>query len=190
MVSTQRGASVPGQRIAIIGSGGAGKTTLARALSARLGLPHVELDALHWGPGWMPSSAEELRPRVAAALASEAWVVDGNYSQVRDLIWPRADTLIWLDYALLLVLTRLTRRTVGRIVRRERLWNENREEVRHLLARDSIFLWVIQTHPRHRRQYPELLVRPEHAHLVVIRLRSPRETARWLRQVSPRMLAR
>jgi adenylate kinase family enzyme len=175
----------PGQRIAIVGTSGSGKTTLARTLAARLGMPHVELDALHWGPGWTPSSEEEMRPRVVAALDGETWVVDGNYSKVRNLIWPRADTLIWLDYALPLVLARLTRRTLWRIVRRERLWNENREELRHLIARDSIFVWALQSHPRHRRQYPELLARVEHAHLTIIRLRSPGETTRWLRRIPP-----
>ncbi len=176
---------LPGQRSAIVGTSGSGKTTLARTLAARRGMPHAELDALHWGPGWTPASVEEMRPRVAAALGGEAWVADGNYSKVRDLIWPRADTLIWLDYTLPLVLARLTRRTVGRLVRRERLWNENREELRHLLARDSLFVWVIQSHPRHRRQYPALLTQPEHAHLTVIQLRSPRATARWLRRIPP-----
>src|SRR5215203_2020275 len=99
------------QRIAVVGTSGSGKTTLARQLSGRLGLAHVELDALHWDPGWVPTPAAIFQERAAAALNSPAWVVDGNYPEVRDLIWRRADTIVWLDYGLGLILWRLTLRT-------------------------------------------------------------------------------
>ena len=87
------------RRIAVVGTSGSGKTTLAHRLAERLGIPHVELDALHWGPNWTPVAADLFRERVAQALSGEAWVVDGNYSRVRDIIWTRADTLVWLDYS-------------------------------------------------------------------------------------------
>nr|MBF6590244.1 hypothetical protein [Ktedonobacterales bacterium] len=105
-----RGHPPPGQRIAVLGTSGSGKTTLAAALAHRLAVPHVELDALHWGPDWTPTPTAVLRERVAAALHGDGWVVDGNYSALRDTIWSRADTLVWLDYSLPLVLARLTRR--------------------------------------------------------------------------------
>lgn len=174
------------RRVTVVGTTGSGKTTLARALAERLGVPHVEMDALHWGPNWTAAPKPELRARVEAALAGDGWVVDGNYRAVRDIVWARADTLVWLDYPLPLVMTRLVRRTLGRAFRRERLWNDNRENlVTHFFRRDSLFLWAVQTHPRHRREYPIELSQPEYQHLAVARLRSPRETQRWLEGVSP-----
>jgi adenylate kinase family enzyme len=173
-----------GRRIVVVGTSGSGKSTLARTLAARLGLQHVELDALHWGPNWTPIEREALRARVVEALAAPAWVVDGNYSMLRDLIWPRAETLIWLDYSLPLVLARVTRRTFWRLVWRETLWGGNREQLRNLFRSDSIILWALKTHAKHRRLYPALLAEPAHAHLTFVRLRSPRETAAWLASVA------
>ncbi|MEW8979717.1 MAG: AAA family ATPase [Symbiobacterium sp.] len=165
-----------GRRIVVVGASGSGKTTLARRLAERLGCPHVEVDALHWGPNWTPIPLDEFRSRVDQATAGDRWTCDGNYSKVRDLTWGRADTLVWLDYRLPLVLWRLLRRTLRRIARREALWNGNRESFRtQFLSRHSLFLWALQSHGRHRREYPRVLQRPEYAHLTVIRLRSPRE---------------
>src|SRR5579871_6058918 len=87
-------------RIVVVGSTGSGKTTLARHLACRLHLAHVELDALHWDANWVPAPTPIFRERVDAALSGPAWAVDGNYSKVRDIVWPRADTVIWLDYPL------------------------------------------------------------------------------------------
>jgi adenylate kinase family enzyme len=166
--------------VAVVGVTGAGKTTLAAALAQRLGLPHIELDALFWDPNWTAAPRDVFRARTAEALASGRWVADGNYSKVRDLIWPQARALVWLDYALPLVLWRLARRTWQRLTRRTVLWNGNRDRLWHQLGRDSLFLWALQTHPRHRREYPALLAQPEHAHLHVVRLRSPLAAAEWL----------
>jgi hypothetical protein len=115
------------------------------------------------------------------ALSGGAWVTDGNYSKVRDIVWCRAHTVVWLDYALPVILGRLVWRTVRRLVRREELWNQNRERFAGaFLSRDSIILWALQTYRRRRREYPVLFGRPECAHLLVVRLRSPREARRWL----------
>jgi len=170
------------QRIAVVGTSGSGKTTLARQLSGRLGLAHVELDALHWDPGWAPTPTEVFRQRAEAALCGDAWVVDGNHPEVRDLIWQRADTLVWLDYRLALIMWRLTLRTFRRVSTREVLWNGNRERdlSAHFFSRDSIFLWALRTYGLRRREYPVLLASPAYAHLRTVRLRSPRATNAWL----------
>src|SRR5262245_13696918 len=96
-----------GQRIVIVGTTGSGKSTLARHLADRLNLSHIELDALYWGPNWIPCPEDDFRARVKDASAEERWVVDGNYNAVRNLVWPSADTVIWLDYSLSLILWRL-----------------------------------------------------------------------------------
>lgn len=169
------------RRVAIVGSTGAGKTTLAAHLTQRLCLEHVELDALYWEVGWQAVSTDVFRQRVAASLAGDCWVTDGNYGQARDLIWGRADTLVWLDMPLVLALWRVVSRTLARIARREVLWNGNRETVRNaLLSRDGLVVYLFQSHRRHRQQYPELLARPEYAHLRTVHLRSSRAVTRWL----------
>ncbi len=169
------------KRIVVVGSTAAGKTTMANALAQRFGLRHVELDALHWEANWTPAATDVLRERVAAALSADGWVVDGNYSAVRDLVWPRADTLVWLDYPLPLILMRLTRRTFVRVASRLELWNGNRERFyTQFFTRDSLYLWVLQTYRRRRREFAHLVADPANAHLAVVHLRSPRAAAAWL----------
>jgi adenylate kinase family enzyme len=168
------------QRIAVVGTTGSGKTTLARCLAQRLEVPHVELDALHWGPDWIPAPTAVFRECTAQALSGSQWVVDGNYSQVRDIVWGRADTVVWLDYALPVVMGRLMWRTLKRVVTREELWSGNREGVQGTLSNDSILLWALRTYWRRRKEYPALFASPERAHLTVVRLRSPRATGDWL----------
>lgn len=168
------------RRIAIIGTSGSGKTTLGKELAQRLDIPHVELDALHWEPRWEEVPTEIFQTRVAGALHGKAWVCDGNYSVVRDIVWSRADTIVWLDYTLPVILRRLTWRTLHRVFTREELWNGNKERLRaQFFSRDSIFLWALKTYRRRRTEYPILLSSPEHAHLRLIHLRSPRQK-RWL----------
>lgn len=171
---------MPGRRISIVGTAGCGKTTLARRLALLLNRPHIELDALFWGPGWTPTPRERFRELAAAALAGDAWIVDGNYSAVRDVINSRGDTLVWLDYSLPRVLGRLFRRTLRRVFGRELLWGTNREHLSNQLGRDSLLLYAARTYGRRRRQYRSLQSDPACAHLTVIRLRSPRETELWL----------
>src|SRR5437773_3536322 len=98
------------ERILILGRTGSGKTTLARDLSSALGVPHVELDSLYFGPDFSRAPLSLLRERTSAAIAGDRWVTDGNKRAVRDLVWPRADTIIWLDYSLGLSLWRLGKR--------------------------------------------------------------------------------
>jgi adenylate kinase family enzyme len=129
------------RRIAVVGTTGSGKTSLARLIARRLSIPHIELDALHWEPNWTEAGTAVLRARVGAVTAGAAWVADGNYAKIRDLIWPRADTLVWLDYSLPVILWRLTRRTLRRLLTGEELWNTNREVVR-LRSPAATRLWL------------------------------------------------
>ena len=181
--------SLPARRIVVVGTTGSGKTTLAGQIARRLRIPHVELDALHWDPGWTAAPTDVFRERVARALAGDVWVVDGNYGKVREVIWDRAEQVIWLDYSLPRILLRLVRRTVARVARRTELWNGNRERLLDQLGRDSIILWALQTHGRRRRDYEALSANPEYAHLRIVRLRSPRETRRWLSGVERHLTA-
>ena len=175
-------------RLVILGVTGAGKTTLAQQASQRLGIPHLEADAFFWGPDWTPTPRDEFRARIRQAVAQESWVFDGNYSKVRDIVWPRATHLIWLDYPFPLVFRRLLVRTARRVFLGLELWQGNRESWRNALGRESILWWAIRTWRRRRREYPQLLAQPEHAHLTVFRHTSPQATQRWLQDL-PRSLA-
>ena len=179
------------RRVVVLGSGGSGKSTLAAALARRLGVPHVELDALFWGPGWRaagdtPEGMAAFRRRIEAATSEDGWVADGNYAPVRDALWPRADTMVWLDYPLSVVLWRLLRRTVRRAITRELLWGTNRESFRlSFLSRDSLLLYVLRTHRGRRQRIEDTIARGEVAHANVIRLRSPAEADAWLAGITP-----
>ena len=170
-----------GERIVVLGSSGSGKTVLARELAARLGAPHVELDALRFAEDWVEVPHEVFLERIAAVIERDAWVVDGNYSRVADPRWERAQTVVWLDLSFLTCGWRLLRRTVLSIVRREELWHGNRETFRHSFwGWDSIIMWFLRTFRRRRRQYEAAMADPANAHLAFVRLRSPREAERWL----------
>lgn len=171
------------RRFVIIGTSGTGKTTLARAVSERLAIPHLELDTFQHGPNWTERPQDEFRACVDAVTAADAWVVDGNYGITWDIIWPRAQTLVWLDYSLPLTFARILRRTLRRVVSQEELWNGNRESVYRTFSRDSILLWCLTTHSKNRKRFQAALSQPEYAHLRIVRCSSPRDTEKWLKSL-------
>ncbi|MGE0132268.1 MAG: adenylate kinase [Blastocatellales bacterium] len=172
------------KRISVVGTSGSGKTTFAGRLSEILGIPHVELDALHWEADWMPAPDGVFRSRVQQAINAESWVVDGNYGKMaRDLVWERADTVVWLDFSLLVILSRLLRRTFRRAVLGEECCNGNREQLSRVFSRDSIILWGLQTYKRRRAEYGVSLVLLGQRGAQTVRLRSPKEADRWLAQL-------
>lgn len=169
-----------GQRIVVIGTSGTGKTTLAKQIAQRLHIPHTELDALHWEPNWTPAAIDVFRARAAEAVAGDCWVMDGNYSKVRDIVWSRADTIVWLDYPFWLVFRQIVWRTLVRGLRQTELWSGNRETLKMAFSQDSIIGWMMRTHGEKRRKYPLLLQQPEYQHLTVFRFQSPQATRQWL----------
>lgn len=174
-------APLVGRRISIRGTSGSGKSTLARQLSERLNLPHTELDGIFHMPNWESRPTEDFRRIVSEAVARDVWVIDGNYSKVYDLILDRADTVIWLEFPLPVVLWRLTRRTFRRGLFREELWNGNRESLwRHLFTRESLYLWVLQTNGKRHRQAEEFFSSPSNEGLIRHRFRRPADVKRWL----------
>ena len=111
--------------------------------------------------------------------------MDGNYRIIRDLLWPRAETIVWLDYSFKRTFWPLLTRTVRQAWRREELWRGCRVSWRRsFLSRESIIVWLFQSYRRRRREYPQRLA--EHSHLRAVRLRRPAETERWLATVGER----
>lgn len=171
-------------RIVVVGTSGSGKSTLAHELSRRLGLHCIEMDAIHWGPNWTSRPREVISGRLDELTSQPRWVVDGNYLKFRDLTWERADTILWLDYPMTIVFSRVVRRTFARWWKGEELWNGNRETLyTQFLTRDSLFLWVINTWRKNRRDYPKMLKDAHTKGKRTIRLRTPRATAGWLEQI-------
>lgn len=168
-------------RIHIIGTAGAGKTTLARQLAEHFACPHIELDALHWAANWQHTPSDLFRAKVCCSLAKERWVIDGDYQTVRDLIWNRVNMVIWLDYSAALLCWRLTKRGIRHLIKQENLWGTgNYESWQSLLSRRSIIVRALADHAQWRARYAAMACSSEFGHIQFIRLRSARATAQWL----------
>lgn len=163
------------KRILVIGCSGGGKSTLARKLGEKLALPVVHLDVLFWKPGWVESSYDEFRPKVAAAVAEDRWIIDGNFSRTFDLRLPRADTVVWVDQPRRVCLWRAFRRTLT-------LFGETRADLAPGCPEkiDPAFYRFIWNFKRtHDAMMEEALAR-DAAHARVFRLRSDAEIAGFL----------
>ena len=170
------------RRVVIVSSAsGSGKTTVGRALADRLGVPFHELDALHHGPNWTEATPEELRAKVEPIVESDVWVIDGAYrGKLGDLVFERADIVVWLDLPLHVWLPRLLRRTARRVISREELWNGNREQLRDLVhPQNSVMFFALRQYRDRRRRYPSELAR-----FPVARLRTTGEVDSFLRNAA------
>ena len=166
------------QRVSLVGVSGAGKTTVGRKLAASLGVAFVELDAIFHQPDWAELPRDAFRERVGAALAAPGWVVDGNYSAVRDLVWDRADTVVWLDLPRRLVMRRVIQRTLRRAITREALWNGNREPLTNFYRLDpeqNIIRWTWVKYASYVERYEAAMDDPAYDRLRFVRLRTPHE---------------
>src|SRR5262245_42733982 len=169
------------RRVCLISTAsGCGKSTTGRALAARMNVPYYELDALHHGPNWEARSADELRARVEPIVRGESWVIDGTYrGKLGNLVPEAADLVVWLDLPMRVWLPRLVRRTARRVVRKEELWNGNRERWRDVLhPTDSVVVYALRNYRRTRRTLPAELAR-----FRVARLQSPTEVEAFLQSV-------
>jgi energy-coupling factor transporter ATP-binding protein EcfA2 len=175
-------------RIVIVGRTGSGKTTLARELAAALGVPHVDLDLLCFDPDFSTVPLSVFRERTRAAIAGDLWVIDGNKRAVRDLVWPRADTLIWLDYPLIVSLWRLWKRALWRasVILKQAAEQPSQKTSlpKQFLPAAKGGLTALRLHMGQFREYPILFAKPENQHLAIVRLRSPQATRRWLARVT------
>jgi adenylate kinase family enzyme len=171
------------RRVSVVGNSGSGKSTLAKSLALVLGVPHVELDGVFHQPGWVPLPEDEFRRAVAAAVAGDGWVTDGNYSAVRPLVWARADTVVWLDLPRRTVMRQVVWRTARRAFTREELWNGNREPWSNLWSlkpEKSIIAWTATRHGLYRRRYAAAEQDLLWAGLRFARLRSQAEADRFV----------
>ncbi|MFK7759423.1 MAG: AAA family ATPase [Phycisphaerales bacterium] len=157
--------------IHVVGTSGSGKTTYAKRVADQLGVPHIELDSIYWGPNWTPTETDEFRAQVREKLEQHAWVIEGNYRAVQDVIWECAEEIVWLDLPAPIVWWRVITRTVKRRLSGQTLWNNNRETWRSaLFSWDSVIIWSIRTHHGRKRAYSKLLTNPPRDGIQVTRL--------------------
>ena len=177
-------------RVFVFGPPGCGKTTLSGVLSGGLRIPHIELDALLWGPHWTMHDNTTFLASVRAAADEPRWVIEGTFrSDVAELVWPRADVVVWLDYRFRLVAARLLRRTLRRAVTRQRLWHGNVEPLRDMVGRGSLFAWLRRSFPALPGQVAQFRERTgggaetTSGSAVLQRFAHPRAAAAWCRQL-------
>lgn len=176
-----------GKRIVIVGTTGSGKSTLAASLSTILNIPHIEQDALYWEENWTKTSDAAFIEKVNHAIntAGDSWIVDGNYSLSRLIVWPKADTVIWLDYPLRLIYWRLFWRSLKRVISREKLWHNNRESFySQFLAKDSLFIWARDTYHRRKATYTQIISNNEYPNIRFLHFHNPKETETFLSWVA------
>lgn len=169
------------RRIVVVGTSCSGKTVMAKSIARALGLPHFEIDSLVWLPKWSLPSDDALRAQVDQYTSSDRWVIDGIFPEHRNMVWSRADTVVWLNFPLSIVFTRALRRTIKRCLTRETLGDHNVETWRRtFFSRNSQLLWVLKTWRKRRRDYPKIMRRPEFSHIRFIQLKSPGQAEAFL----------
>ena len=169
------------RRVSIIGVSGNGKTTFSKRLAAKIGAKAIELDAIVHQPGWREASAEDTRRAVVALMEKhDRWVIDGSYvKKLGDLVFEKADVVVWLDQPLPLVMTRLVKRALKDILTQRDMFNGNRQTWRYaFFVRDSLVGYALKEHFRRRRETPRYFA--ERPHLKLVRLRTPREVEAFL----------
>ena len=135
--------------IAIVGSTCSGKTTLAKHLSKILQIPHIELDAIYWGPNWIAKPFPEFREIVEEISNRDCWIIEGNYLSVQDIVFSKAELVIWLNFSFPIVFYRALTRTVKRMITQEEIFSGNKERFfEQFFTKDSLLYWVIKTYKK------------------------------------------
>jgi adenylate kinase family enzyme len=176
-------------RVVVVGTSGSGKSTLAKALAKALGVPHTEMDAINWQPGWRDLSNHDLgefHRRVEAAAAGDAWVIDGNYTRVRAALWPRATAFVWMDLERGAVMRQVIWRSFHRALTKTELWpgTGNTELFRKWLEPEHPIRWAWDNWARNRQRYGDLFADGTFEGRPVYRIGSRRDARRLIAQAA------
>jgi len=173
------------KRVVIVGASSSGKTSLAKIISKKKAIPHIEMDNFFWLPEWKRRPFDEFKNLVVKAIEKPEWVLCGNQSKIIPMLWGAADTIIWLDYPLRICLCRGFKRCMRLLFNREQCCNGNYESFsRAFFSKESIFLYIIKGHKKKKERYPQLMKDPRYKDKTFIRLRSPNETKKWVEKLS------
>jgi adenylate kinase family enzyme len=169
-------------KIIVIGTTGSGKSTIAKKLSDKLNVPHIQLDLLFWRPNWRQSTDEEFFLKIENAIAQPQWILDGNYGKANHLTWKEADTVIWIDFPFWLTFYQNLKRSLARAIIRKELWEGtgNRESFSRMFSKDSILIWLFKTYSSNISRYQARMLAPEYKHINFYRLRSRKEVSDFL----------
>ena len=172
------------KRIIVIGSIASGKTYLAKIISEKFSIPYTDIDDLYWLPGWTRRPKDELYELARQAVSDQKWVLSGNNSGIRSMIFANADTVIWMDIPFRICLWRCFKRAIGNLVNHDELCNGNYESLGRLFfSRYSILLWLVTTYAKRKKTCLEIMRNPEYKHINFIRLRNDHEVAEFVRSL-------
>lgn len=148
-------------------------------------MPRLELDAIRHQPDWVPLADAEFVRQVSSFVTRDAWIVEGNYFDLvtEPVVWPAADTVVWIDLPRARVMRQVVQRTLKRWFFREELWNGNRERLRDTIRWDpqqSIVRWAWTSYERNQVRCQAARADPRWEHLTFIRLGSSEETRRFV----------
>ena len=175
-------------RVNVIGTSGSGKSSFAKQLAGALRTPYLEMDRLYWKPNCQEPNDEEFFSILEQALTGDAWVLDGNYTQTTHIKWPRANLVVWIDYSFPLTLYRVIKRSILRAWKKQELWpgTGNRESFTRLFSKDSMVLWTLSHYASNKGKFDELMATKSYAHIEFVRLRSPKEAAALIQNLTNR----
>jgi adenylate kinase family enzyme len=173
--------------INVIGTTGSGKSTFARKLARQLELTPIEMDDLFWLDDWQEPTDEVFFEKLKNKMdrTTGGWVLDGNYTRTMSLKLVKIDTIVWLDYSFSRNFFHLMKRSLFNLISQRKLWenSNNRESLKLLFSKQSIFIWLIQQYPRNKTKYQMMMQDQKYQHIQFIRLTSPKQAAEFLQQI-------
>ena len=166
----------------------AANRALQSSYPGTLRIPYLEMDRLYWKPNCQEPNDEEFFSILEQALSGDAWVLDGNYTQTTHIKWPRANLVVWIDYSFPLTLYRVIKRSILRAWKKQELWpgTGNRESFSRLFSKDSMVLWTLSHYASNKGKFEELMATESYAHIEFVRLRSPKEAAALIQNLTNR----
>lgn len=168
------------KRILIVGTSGAGKSTVAKKVAAQMSLDYYASDDFYWQHDWEPAPVDQVNRLLDAILVKPSWVLDGNFEDRWQDVWNRADQIVWLDYSLPRVLWQVASRNLGWFLSRRLVWSGNRMTLHRAI---SGIRHSLRSHGRKRRAYPQYIAQLRHDR--VVRLSSRQQTDAWVSSLAP-----